>query len=392
MSGETAVAMFDRTAVLPELLVEHPWFALVIVLLGFMGGTISGFIGSGGAFLMTPGMMNLGIPGIMAVGANITHKFGKAMMGQRKHGQLGHVDKRMGIVLLITALIGIRTAVVINAWFFEELGEHGSSLYVSVFFVVTLSIIGYFLLRDAVKTLRQGASAPSSRLVDLLGRARIKPLVYFRVANVHVSLPLMVLIGFFIGFMAGTLGVGGFIGVPAMIYLFGAPTVVATGTELFLAMFMGAFGALNYGLEGFVDLRITLLLFAGSMAGLFVGAVGTKMVRESYIRLITGVLILLCVVSRVLAMPGYLLAMGFVDVSPEIADALELTSGIMLYGSGAVATSLILFFVFRSHFRALRVLRFYRPAVEEWKVRKRTLEKLAKSVVSIVSLVSQQIP
>jgi len=342
----------------------------VIVLLGFMGGTISGFIGSGGAFLMTPGMMNLGIPGIMAVGANITHKFGKAMMGQRKHGQLGHVDKRMGFVLLITALIGIRTAVVINAWFFEKLGKHGSSLYVSVFFVVTLAIIGYFLLRDAVRTLRQGASAPSSHLLKLLGRARMRPLVYFRVANVHVSLPLMVVIGFCIGFMAGTLGVGGFVGVPAMIYLFGAPTVVATGTELFLAMFMGAFGALNYGFEGFVDLRITLLLFAGSLVGLFLGAVGTKMVRESYIRLITAVLILLCVVSRALAVPGYLRALNVIDFNPGLAAALELASRAMLFGSGALATALILFFVFRSHYRALRVLRFYRPAVQEWRRRK----------------------
>jgi len=196
MEGEVAYQVFDKTMMLSELLGEHPEYALVIILLGFMGGTISGFIGSGGAFLMTPGMMNLGIPGIMAVGANITHKFGKAMMGQRKHGQLGHVDRRMGFILMATALVGIRTAVVINAYFFERLGKHGSSLYVSTFFVVTLSIIGFFLLKDALKSLRRGVSGPSAKLLRSVEKLQIKPLIYFRVANVHVSLPMMIVIGF----------------------------------------------------------------------------------------------------------------------------------------------------------------------------------------------------
>ena len=72
----------ENARIITDLLAQHPSYALVLVFLGFAGGTISGFIGTGGAFLMTPGMMNLGVPGILAVGANITHKFGKAMMGQ----------------------------------------------------------------------------------------------------------------------------------------------------------------------------------------------------------------------------------------------------------------------------------------------------------------------
>ncbi len=361
MEGELASQLFEKTTMLSQLLAAHPWYALVIVLLGFMGGTISGFIGTGGAFLMTPGMMNLGIPGIMAVGANITHKFGKAMMGQRKHGQLGHVDTRMGLILMITALAGIRAAVVINAHFFQRLGRDGSSLYVSSFFVLTLSIIGCFLLRDALRSRRPGEGGPSAGLLRLLERAHVKPLIYFRVANVYVSLPLMIAIGFCIGFMAGTIGVGGFIGVPAMIYLFGTPTVVATGTELYLAMFMGAFGALNYGMEGYVDIRITLLLFAGSLPGLFLGAVGTKIVREAYIRLVTAVLILLCVISRALAIPGYVTSLGWAELGGQAAAALEAASKVFLFGSGVTATTLILYLVFRAHWRGLRVIRIYRP-------------------------------
>ena len=93
------------------------WDCLQVVMLGFIGGTLSGFIGSGGAFFMTPGMMNLGVQGVIAVGSNITHKFGKAMVGSRRHGELGHVDKKLGIFMLITALLGIRTAV----WIWTQL-------------------------------------------------------------------------------------------------------------------------------------------------------------------------------------------------------------------------------------------------------------------------------
>ena len=98
---------------------------LQVVMLGFIGGTLSGFIGSGGAFFMTPGMMNLGVQGVIAVGTNITHKFGKAMVGSRRHGELGHVDKKLGIFMLITALLGIRLAVWINSYLFGISAGHG---------------------------------------------------------------------------------------------------------------------------------------------------------------------------------------------------------------------------------------------------------------------------
>ncbi|NCQ26536.1 MAG: sulfite exporter TauE/SafE family protein, partial [Armatimonadetes bacterium] len=87
------------------------WTAAQVVLLGFVGGILSGFIGSGGAFFMTPGMMNLGVPGVVAVASNIAHKFGKAMMGSKKHGELGNVDRRLGGFLVFTSFVGIQIAV-----------------------------------------------------------------------------------------------------------------------------------------------------------------------------------------------------------------------------------------------------------------------------------------
>ncbi|GBE06599.1 MAG TPA: sulfite exporter TauE/SafE family protein [Nitrospirae bacterium] len=345
---DVAAQAIDKLTVVSQIFGTSPWIMLGVILLGFMGGTLSGFIGSGGAFLMTPGMMNLGVPGVMAVAANITHKFGKAMMGSKKHGELGHVDRKLGIYLLITACIGIRAAVVVNGYFFEKLGSAGSGLYVSAFFVITLSIIGYSLLKDALRSQREPGAGPSDKLLNLSRKFQFKPLIHFKIADVEVSFVVLLFVGLAIGYMAGTIGVGGFIGVPAMIYVFGVPTVVAAGTELFLAMFMGAWGAFNYGMQGYVDLRLVLLLYAGSLVGIYFGAVGTHLVKELYIRMVTAVLILLCVVSRALAIPEYLQQLNLLKMGEGSASMFEIGSKIFLFGSGIIATFLVLYWTFKA--------------------------------------------
>ena len=130
-----------------HFIVIDPAAAVQVVLLGIVGGVLSGFIGSGGAFFMTPGMMNLGVPGVVAVASNITHKFGKAMVGSRKHAELGNVDKRLGLYLILTSFIGIRIAVWINSSLFEGGGGDGhgaggsaaADLYISAVFVFILA-------------------------------------------------------------------------------------------------------------------------------------------------------------------------------------------------------------------------------------------------------------
>ncbi|AEH44209.1 protein of unknown function DUF81 [Thermodesulfatator indicus DSM 15286] len=349
----------EQIELVTQLLNSNHLNYLWIALLGFMGGTLSGFIGSGGAFLMTPGMMNLGIPGVMAVGANITHKFGKAMMGSRKHGEMGHVDKKLAVFLLVTALIGIKLAVWVNGYFFHSLGKAGSSLYVSTFFVLTLSAIGSSMFRDAWRTAKGVAIGPSEFLLNLSKKLRIPPMINFPVAGVKISLWVVLFVGTAVGFMAGTIGVGGFIGVPAMIYVFGVPTVVAAGTELFLAMFMGAWGAFNYALAGFVDLQLTFLLYAGSLIGVYFGAIGTTLVKELYIRMVTAILILLCCVSRALAIPEYLHKLNVITLSDNALKMFDLGSKLFLFGSGGITTILILYWTFKGHIEKQRLVKKY---------------------------------
>jgi len=334
------------------------WSAICVVLLGFIGGTLSGFIGSGGAFFMTPGMMNLGVHGVVAVGSNITHKFGKAMMGQKKHGELGHVDKKLGAYLIATAFAGIWIAVWINNKLFKlETKGHGeaasatSNLYISLVFVCILSVVAITMLRDAFKSSGQGieSSGPSHKFADYLSKLRLYPVIYFPVADVKVSLWVILLVGLATGYLAGTIGVGGFIGVPAMIYVFGIPTAVATGTELFLAMFMGAWGLLNYAWRGYVDIRLTMLLYLGSLVGIYIGAYGTKVVKEVMIRMVTGLIIILCVLSRMIAIPVYLRQLGWLDMDPGYDHHFNLASKWLLFASGLTGTFIIIFNVLKAY-------------------------------------------
>ena len=355
------------------------WTSLQVVVLGFIGGVLSGFIGSGGAFFMTPGMMNLGVPGVIAVGSNITHKFGKALVGSRRHKELGHVDRQLALYMLATSFVGIRLAVWINGLMFKDMGSHGEGssaagdLYISLVFVTTLSFVSASMLRDVIRQLRSPANGTSNGagksggLARYLSNLNLPPMIYFKVSETRVSLWLILFVGLAVGFMAGTIGVGGFLGVPAMIYLFGVPTAVAAGTELYLAMYMGGFGALNYGWQGSVDIRLTLLLYGGSLIGVIFGAYGTKVVREIMIRLVTGAVILVCVFSRFAAMPTYLNELGVIKFDPRYNEYFNQASKVLLFASGLAGLALILFLVVKAHRRRMQVqasLRLVRSAPE----------------------------
>jgi uncharacterized membrane protein YfcA len=359
--------------VFSEVFVPITWTTgILVVLLGFIGGVLSGFIGSGGAFFMTPGMMNLGVSGVVSVGSNITHKFGKALVGARKHAQMGNVDKRLAMYLLATALVGIRLAVWINSLLFAKGDSHGagkgaaSDLYISAIFIGVLTFVAISMLRDALRPASEG-QGPSRAITDFLGRFALKPIVKFPVSDVEVSLWVLLPVGLATGYLAGTIGVGGFVGVPAMIYIFGVPTAVAAGTELYLAIFMGAFGAINYAFEGYVDLRLTCLLFLGSLVGVYIGAYGVKVVSERYIRLSTGYIILICVLSRAIAVPVYLGELGWVRFDPVWNLWLNRGSTILLFAAGIGGAGAVLLQVARAHIERQRIqttLLVRRPAVE----------------------------
>lgn len=322
-----------------------PKTAFSIAGLGFLGGMLSGFIGSGGAFIMTPGMMALGVPGIVAVSSNLAHKFGKAIVGARKHSKMGNVDIRLGICMVVFLLLGVNLAVYLNKYIFDSLGKAGSNLYISLIFVILLSYLAIFILRDISKPVQKHGALQHDRLAKKLSKINIPPMIYFKVANVRVSLWFVAIIGSATGWLAGTVGVGGFIGVPAMIYVLGVPTMVAAGTELFLAIFSGASGAFQYALNGFVDIRLVLLLYLGSLLGLYIGANATKMVSEFQIKLVMAVVIGMSAISRAFAIPKYLVDLKMAYFSEGVTRLLDISASITLYGGAIIGVIMIVRYI-----------------------------------------------
>jgi len=320
-----------------------PFVALMTIFLGFMGGLLSGFFGSGGAFIMTPGLMSLGIPGIAAVSGNISHKFGKALVGAKRHMEMGHVDLRFGAVCVVFLLGGVKAAVYLNERIFALHGKAGSNLYISFMFITVLSIIAITMLRD-ILLIRAGkrSDTEKTQIAEKILSLRIPPVVEFKTFKIKTSIWVPAMVFFLTGYMAGTIGVGGFIGVPGMIYLLGLAPSMAAGTELFLAIFSGALGSFSYAVAGFVDVRIPLLFYLGSMFGVQAGAIATKYLREMMIKVVLLVVILASLLSRIMSVPKYMFELGPPILSSQASYLLDKLGGFVSFGGAILGVLLIL--------------------------------------------------
>ena len=307
---------------------------LSLFVIGFIGGLVSGFIGSGGAFVLTPAMMTMGVAGVVAVASNICHKFPKALVGAYKRHRYGHVDIKLGLVMAATASIGVWVGADIQHRINVSYGEAGSNLYVSLSFVIVLAIVGGYVLRDAIEVYRKGdmhAADRTSRLARWVQSVEIPgTMIHFKTANVRVSVLFTIPLGFATGMLAATIAVGGFIGVPGMIYVLGAPALVASATELVIAFVMGLGGSIKYALHGLIDIRLTLILLAGSLFGVQLGAIGTTYVKPYLIKVVMAAIMLIVAVSRALVVPVYLAELGKMGLAAETMAVLKHASFVFL--------------------------------------------------------------
>jgi len=300
---------------------------LSLFVIGFIGGLVSGFIGSGGAFVLTPAMMSMGVAGVVAVASNMCHKFPKALVGAYKRYRFGHVDIKLGLVMAATASLGVWVGADVQQHIKFNYGEAGSNLYVSLSFVIVLAIVGSYVLRDAIEVYRRGdthAEERTSCLAKWVQSVEIPgTMVYFRTSNIRVSVLFTIPLGLATGMLAATIAVGGFIGVPGMMYVLGAPAIVASATELVIAFVMGLGGSIKYALHGLIDIRLTLILLAGSLFGIQLGAIGTTYVKPYLIKVVMAAIMLIVAVSRALVVPVYLTELGKLGLAPDTMTALK---------------------------------------------------------------------
>ena len=334
--------MQDLTIQALQFITLDPLSILFLFVVGFIGGLVSGFIGSGGAFVLTPGMMSLGVPGAVAVASNMCHKFPKALVGTYKRFKYGQVDIQLGLVMAASAGVGVQLGIKIQHMILEKWGQVGSDLYVSVSFVAILVIVGGYVFRDAIKSARSCGLDQVCALALKLQTINLPPMMHFKTANVRISMWFTIPVGLATGMLAATIAVGGFIGVPGMIYVIGASSLVSSATELLIAFVMGLGGTINWAMHGMVDIRLTLIILGGSLLGVQLGAIGTTYVKEHMIKVVMATIMLIVALSRALAIPKYLNQLGLTNIDPAMVSVLNKASFIIMCLALGIGAAIIL--------------------------------------------------
>ncbi|WBV43159.1 sulfite exporter TauE/SafE family protein [Pseudoroseomonas cervicalis] len=266
--------------------------ALLLLGIGFGVGWLSGLFGVGGGFLLTPLLILIGIPAPVAVASGANQTLGASVSGLIAQWRRGNVDPRMGVVLLAGGFLGSFAGVQLFAW----LRRQGQvDLAVSVFYVVILGTVGALMVRESVRAIiRRRRQVAPARLHAHLWMHGLPFKLRFRKSRLYISVIPPLLVGFGIGVLSAVMGVGGgFMLVPAMIYLLGMPTAVVIGTSLFQVVFVAANVTLLQAVStGSVDIVLTLLLLVGGVAGAQFGAsMGTRL-RGEETRALLGLLVL----------------------------------------------------------------------------------------------------
>jgi uncharacterized membrane protein YfcA len=267
--------------------------ALLLLGIGFGVGWLSGLFGVGGGFLLTPLLMLIGIPSAVAVASGANQTLGASISGLIAQWRRGNVDWRMGLTLFAGGLLGSALGVQIFA-LLKRLGQ--VDVAVSLFYVVILGIVGALMVRESVTALlrRRRGAAPRRKLHEHIWLHGLPFKMRFRDSRLYISVIPPLAIGFGIGMLSAIMGVGGgFMLVPAMIYILGMPTAIVIGTSLFQVVFVSANVTLLQAWQvGSVDIVLTMLLLAGGVAGAqFGAAMGTKL-RGEETRALLGLLVL----------------------------------------------------------------------------------------------------
>ncbi|MBC9986127.1 MULTISPECIES: sulfite exporter TauE/SafE family protein [Haloferax] len=317
----------------------------LFVAFGVLIGVLFGFFGMGGSFLVTPALLVMGYPSRVAVGSGLAFVFGTSVIATLKHRDLGQVDYKLGISMIIGTTVGLEVGKEI-VLYLEELGLAGN--IISVTYVLLLGGIGLFVTYEALKGGDGGgvshdvdgdADVDADDIPELAKKIQsysLPPMITLR-GGVQVSLWMILLVAFATGLLSGFLGVGGgFIRMPALFYLIGVPVPIAVGTDLFEIMFSGGIGSFLYAQSGGVDLSIVAPLLAGSALGARVGSAATSIVDEDEIKIYFGLMLLLGALAVAVRQAGNYLGVGVLDY---VSLALILGSALMV--SGAVLYSAV---------------------------------------------------
>lgn len=266
--------------------------AFLILGIGGLVGVLSGMFGVGGGFLITPLLFLVGIPPPVAVATSTNQIVASSVSALFAHISRKTVDYRMGAVLLAGGLVGSTIGVVLFNWM-KSLGQ--VDLLIELCYVVLLGVVGALMLVESLRALRRhrAGTKPGRRRHTRIQTLPVK--MRFRVSGLYISVFPPLLVGLSVGVLSAVMGVGGgFIMVPAMIYLLGMPTRIVVGTSLFQIIFTTAYTTMLHATTNHtVDMVLALLLIIGGVIGAQLGAIIGAKLRAEQLRILLAVLVLL---------------------------------------------------------------------------------------------------
>lgn len=341
----TCYAFADGGAVLPNTLGGSSAYTpatyavgifLAAILVGLIAGLITGCIGAGGGFIITPALMSFGIKGILAVGTDLFHIFAKAIMGAVIHRKLGNVAVKIAIAFGGGSLIGATVGGMINRALYDR-NPVLSDAFITSIYSVMLGFLGFYALRQFLKSRKTGVdiSPEGGGGVEEIGKLpqkmqsiKIPPMIGFDRHIIpggrRISWVFVAIIGLLVGFVASIMGVGGgFLTFPMFVFTLGISSTTTVGTDIFQIIFTGGYSAIvQYAIYGFIFYTLAMGMLLGSLVGIQIGALVTRVVPGTHLRGFYAMAVLAGFANRIFALPGKLGSLGVVSISSGTGNLL----------------------------------------------------------------------
>ncbi|HEX8987521.1 MAG TPA: sulfite exporter TauE/SafE family protein [Rhodocyclaceae bacterium] len=343
---------------------------LASIAVGVVAGLITGCIGAGGGFIIAPALMSAGVKGILAVGTDLFHIFAKAIMGSVLHRKLGNISLSLAVTFLIGSVGGATVGGNINRALYET-NPVLSDAFITSIYVFILGFLSFYGLADYFKT-RKVLAAPDSvqdaqacPADDMTGLARrvqslrLPPMIRFDQGVVpggrSISAVFLVASGFLVGIAAAIMGVGGgFLTFPIFVYVLGVSSATTVGTDILQIVFTAGYaGIAQYAIYGFIFYTLAMGMLLGSLIGIQVGTLVTKIVPGVTIRGFFALAVTSAFVNRLFALPGKLASLEFIPMGKDTGALVEgVGTGIFF-----VTLSAFALWVFWTFFANLRMLK-----------------------------------
>jgi uncharacterized membrane protein YfcA len=300
------------------------------ILVGLCAGLITGCIGAGGGFIIAPALMSAGVKGILAVGTDLFHIFAKAIMGSVLHRKMGNISVSLAVTFLIGAITGSTI---------YDKNPVLSDMFITAIYVVILGFLAFYAMNDFLKSRKkaavkeEGATKIAEEIPPLgkrLQSVNIPPMLTFDESITpggrRISSIFLVIAGFIVGMAAAIMGVGGgFLTFPIFVYGLGVSSMTTVGTDIFQIVFTAGYAAISqYAIYGFIFYTLAMGMLLGSLIGIQIGSIVTKVVPGTTIRGFYAVTVTAGFLNRVCALPEKLMKMGYIEVGPGFIKAVDL--------------------------------------------------------------------